>query len=96
MGVMIVTVAQLAVGNKIDAEIRSIKSKIIDLKEVTNVLKVRECDKGVESVTICIETGSEYKKISAINIASFIHFLEEQKSKYEEEVNELNEEFSKL
>lgn len=90
------TVAQLVIANELDKEIRRIKGMVVDLEDVVRDLKAYEQDKGYKSIPIRIEVGCGYKKTPPINLMSIISFLEEQKTKYKEEMSELNEEFSKL
>lgn len=93
---MIVTVAQLVIANGLDKEIRRIKGMVVDLEDVVRDLKAYEQDKGHKSIPIRIEVGCGYKQTPPINLMSLISFLEEQKTKYEEVVDVLNEDFSKL
>ena len=90
------TVAQLVIANELDKEIRRIKGMVVDLEDVVRDLKTYEQDKGYKSTPIRIEVGCGYKQTPPINLGSLISFLEEQKTKYKEEADVLNEEFSKL
>lgn len=90
------TVAQLVIGNELDKEIRRIKGMVVDLEDVMRDLKAYEQDKDHKSTPIRIEVDYGYKQTPPINLMSLISFLEEQKTKYEEAVDVLNEDFSKL
>lgn len=90
------TVAQLVMAKELDAEIRRVNEMVIDLESITDYLRVYEHDKGCKSTNIRIEVDYGYKQTPLINLRSLISFLEEQKTKYEQEVDKLNEEFSEL
>lgn len=90
------TVAQFAIAKELDKEIKRVNRIVIDLESVTDYLRVYEHDKGCKSTNILIEVDYGYKQTPLINLRSLISFLEEQKTKYEQEVDKLNEEFSKL
>lgn len=90
------TAEQLELAKELDREIRRIKGVINVLAEATSTLRVREREYDCKYISVRIEFGGcEYKQIP-LDVLNFIYFLEEQKTKYEEEVNELNEEFSEL
>lgn len=90
------TVAQLAIANELDKEIRRIKGMVVDLEDVIRDFKAYEQDKCCESTPIRIEFGYGYRQTPPINLMSIISFLEEQKTKYKEEMSELSKEFAKL
>lgn len=90
------TVEQLDRARELDAEIRRVNGVVTDLENITSDLRVYEHDKGCKSTIIRIDVGYGYKQTPLINLRRIIDFLEEQKTKYEEEVKKLNEEFSKL
>lgn len=90
------TVEQLEKAKELSIKIQRIKGTITDLENITSDLRVYEHDKGCKSTAIRIEVGYGYKQTPSINLRRIIAFLEEQKTKYEEEVKKLNEEFSKL
>lgn len=90
------TAEQLELAKELDKEIKRVKGMVVDLQDVVRDLKAYEQDEGHKSTPIRIEVDYGYRQTPPINLMSIISFLEEQKSKYEEEVNELNEEFSKL
>lgn len=90
------TAEQLDRARELDAEIRRVNGVVTDLENITSDLRVYEHDKGCKSTIIRIDVGYGYKQTPLINLRRIIDFLEEQKTKYEEEVKKLNEEFSKL
>ena len=90
------TVEQLDRARELDAEIRRVNGVVTDLENITSDLRVYEHDKGCKSTIIRIDVGYGYKQTPLINLRRIIDFLEEQKTKYEEEIKKLNEEFSKL
>lgn len=90
------TLEQLDRARELDAEIRRVNGVVTDLENITSDLRVYEHDKGCKSTIIRIDVGYGYKQTPPINLRRIINFLEEQKTKYEEEVKKLNEEFSKL
>lgn len=87
------TVAQLAIANELDKEIRCIKGMVVDLEDVVRDLKMY---RGYKYTPIRIEVGCGYKQTPPINLMSLISFLEEQKTKYKQEVDRLNKEFVEL
>ncbi len=90
------TVEQFGKAKELDAEIRRVNGLVTDLENITSDLRVYEHDKCCKSTIIRIEVGYGYKQTPPINLRRIITFLEEQKTKYEEEVKKLNEEFSEL
>lgn len=90
------TLEQLDRARKLDAEIRRVNGVVTDLENITSDLRVYEHDKGCKSTIIRIDVGYGYKQTPLINLRRIIDFLEEQKTKYEEDVKKLKEEFSKL
>lgn len=90
------TLEQLNRARELDAEIRRVNGVVTDLENITSDLRVYEHDKGCKSTIIRIDVGYGYKQTPPINLRRIINFLEEQKTKYEEEIKKLNEEFSKL
>ena len=90
------TVEQLVKAKELDAEIKRVNGIVTDLENITSDLRVYEHDKGCKSTVIRIDVGYGYKQTPLINLRRIITFLEEQKTKYEEEVKKLNEEFSEL
>lgn len=90
------TAEQLDRARELDAEIRRVNGVVTDLENITSDLRVYEHDKGCKSTIIRIDVGYGYKQTPLINLRRIIDFLEEQKTKYEEDVKKLNEEFSKL
>lgn len=90
------TLEQLDRARELDAEIRRVNGVVTDLENITSDLRVYEHDNGCKSTIIRIDVGYGYKQTPLINLRRIIDFLEEQKTKYEEEIKKLNEEFSKL
>lgn len=90
------TLEQLNRARELDAEIKRVNGVVTDLENITSDLRVYEHDKGYKSTIIRIDVGYGYKQMPPINLRRIINFLEEQKTKYEEDVKKLNEEFSKL
>ena len=90
------TVEQLNKARELDAEIRRVNGVVTDLENITSDLRVYEHDKGCKSTIIRIDVGYGYKQTPPINLRRIIDFLEEQKTKYEEEITKLDKEFSEL
>ena len=90
------TVEQLVKAKELDAEIKRVNGIVTDLENITSDLRVYEHDKGCKSTIIRIDVGYGYKQTPPINLRRIIAFLEEQKTKYEEEVEKLIKEFSEL
>lgn len=90
------TVEQLEKAKELDAEIRRVNGVITDLENITSDLRVYEHDKGCKSTMIRIDVEYGYKETPPINLRRIIAFLEEQKTKYEEDVEKLSKEFSEL
>lgn len=90
------TVEQLERAKELDILIRRIKGWIVDLDAVTSTLRVFEHDCGCKTATMRIEIQNEYQKVPPVSLINIIHFLEEQKEKYEKKIEELNKEFSEL
>ena len=87
------TVEQLESAKELDTKIKRIKGVIVDLEDVVHDLKVY---RGYKYTPIRIEVGCGYKQTPPINLMSLISFLEEQKTKYKQEVDRLNKEFTEL
>lgn len=90
------TVEQLVIAKELDAEIKRVNGIVTDLENITSDLRVYEHDKGCKSTIIRIDVGYGYKQTPPINLRRIIAFLEEQKTKYEKEVEKLSKEFSEL
>lgn len=89
------TAEQFATAKELDKEIVGIKGHIIDLDDVSSDLRTHEHDRGVKYTTMRIDIGYG-KQTPPVNIMDLIHFIDEQKAKYEKEVDRLNKEFSEL
>ena len=90
------TVEQLERARELNIKIVSIKGVITDLEAITSSLRILEHDCDCKTATMRIEAMGEYENVPPIRLMNIIHFLEEQKTKYEEEVERLSKEFSKL
>lgn len=90
------TVEQLEKAKELDVLIRRIKGWIVDLEAVTSTLRAFEHDCGCKTATMRIETKNDYQKAPQVPLINIIHFLDEQKEKYEKKIEDLNKEFSEL
>ena len=88
------TLEQLDRARELNTKIQRIKGAIIDLEDIANDLK-KYIFNGKTAI-MRIEVDREYKQLPPIYVTNIVTFLEEQKTKYEEEIKKLNEEFSKL
>lgn len=90
------TTEQFEKAKELDAKIRRVNGVVTDLENITSDLRIYEHDKGCKSTLIRVDVGYGYKPTPPINLRRIIAFLEEQKTKYEEEVEKLSKEFSEL
>lgn len=88
------TIEQLERARELNIKIQHIKGVIIDLENITNVLK--KYDYNGKTAIIRIEIDREYKQVPPIYVTNLVTFLDEQKTKYGKEVEELAKEFSEL
>lgn len=88
------TIEQLERARELNIKIQHIKGVIIDLENITNVLK--KYDYNGKTAIIRIEIDREYKQVPPIYVTNLVTFLDEQKTKYDKEVEELTKEFSEL
>ena len=88
------TVEQLEKAKELSIKIQRIKGVIIDLENITNNLK--KYDYNGKTAIIRIEIDREYKQVPPIYVTNLLTFLDEQKTKYGKEVEELTKEFSEL
>ena len=88
------TIEQLEQARELNIKIQRIKGVIIDLEDITNVLK--KYDYNGKTAIIRIEIDREYKQVPPIYVTNLVTFLDEQKTKYGKEVEELTKEFSEL
>ena len=88
------TIEQLERARELNIKIQRIKGVIIDLENITNVLK--KYDYNGKTAIIRIEIDREYKQVPPIYVTNLVTFLDEQKTKYGKEVEELTKEFSEL
>lgn len=88
------TIEQLERARELNIKIQHIKGVIIDLENITNVLK--KYDYNGKTAIIRIEIDREYKQVPPIYVTNLVTFLDEQKTKYGKEVEELTKEFSEL
>ena len=88
------TVEQLDRARELNIKIQRIKGAIIDLEDIANDLK-KHIFNGKTAI-MRIEVDREYKQLPPIYVTNIVTFLEEQKTKYTEEVAKLDKEFSEL
>ena len=88
------TLEQLDRARELNIKIQRIKGAIIDLEDIANDLK-RYIFNGKTAI-MRIEVDREYKQLPPIYVTNIVTFLEEQKTKYEEEVEKLSKEFTEL
>lgn len=88
------TVEQLEKAKELSIKIQRIKGTIIDLEDIANDL--RKYDHNGKTAIMRVEVDREYKQVPPIYVSNLVAFLEEQKTKYEEEVEKLSKEFSEL
>ena len=88
------TLEQLDRARELNTKIKGIKGAIIDLENIANDLRIYNYNG--KTAIIRIEVDREYKQLPPIYVANIVAFLEEQKTKYEEEVEKLSKEFTEL
>ena len=88
------TVEQLERARELNIKIQRIKGTIIDLEDIASDL--RKYDHNGKTAIMRVEVDREYKQVPPIYVSNLVAFLEEQKIKYEEEVEKLSKEFSEL
>lgn len=88
------TVEQLEKAKELSIKIQRIKGIIIDLEDIASDL--RKYNHNGKTALMRIEVDREYKQVPPIYVSNLVAFLEEQKTKYEEEVEKLSKEFSEL
>ena len=88
------TLEQLDRARELNIKIQRIKGAIIDLEDIANDLK-RYIFNGKTAI-MRIEVDREYKQLPPIYVTNIVTFLEEQKTKYEEDVEKLSKEFTEL
>lgn len=88
------TLEQLDRARELNTKIKGIKGAIIDLENIANDLRIYNYNG--KTAIIRIEVDREYKQLPPIYISNLVAFLEEQKTKYEEEVEKLSKEFTEL
>lgn len=90
------TAEQFEKAKELDILTRRIKGWIVDLDAVTSTLRVFEHDCGCKTATMRIVIQNNYQEVPPVSLINIIHFLEEQKEKYEKKIEELNKEFSEV
>ena len=88
------TLEQLDRARELSTKIQRIKGAIIDLEDIANDLK-KYIFNGKTAI-MRIEVDREYKQLPPIYVTNIVTFLEEQKTKYKEEITKLDKEFSEL
>lgn len=88
------TLEQLDRASELNTKIQRIKGAIIDLENIANDLK-KYIFNGKTAI-MRIEVDREYKQLPPIYVTNIVTFLEEQKTKYKEEITKLDKEFSEL
>ena len=88
------TLEQLDRARELNTKIKDIKGAIIDLENIANDLRIYNYNG--KTAIIRIEVDREYKQLPPIYVSNLVAFLEEQKTKYEEEITKLDKEFSEL
>ena len=88
------TLEQLDRARELNTKIKDINGAIIDLEDIANDLK-KYIFNGKTAI-MRIEVDREYKQLPPIYVTNIVTFLEEQKTKYEEEVEKLSKEFTEL
>ena len=88
------TIEQLERARELNIKIQRIKGVIIDLENITNDLK--KYGYNDKTAIIRVEVDREYKQVPPIYVTNLVTFLDEQKTKYSKEVEELTKEFSEL
>ena len=88
------TLEQLDRARELNTKIKDINGAIIDLENIANDLRIYNYNG--KTAIIRIEVDREYKQLPPIYVSNLVVFLEEQKTKYEEEVEKLSKEFTEL